>query len=171
MLRLFIGVLLCLLVGMLVAMLMRGENDDKSPPTVRQIILSALCFQGAAIALVWRLVRVHQISWAEAFGLRNAWVRAGVFGMIAIVVFLPLASALQHFSYSLLEHVGIQPTTQQAVQALHHAGQGVGLVAFALVTVVIAPLGEELLFRGVLYPAIKRAGFPKLALWGSMLTW
>jgi uncharacterized protein len=32
---------------------------------------------------------------------------------------------------------------------------------------VFAPLVEEALFRGILYPAIKQSGWPRLALWGS----
>ena len=55
------------------------------------------------------------------------------------------------------------------MEALRSAGQGSGLLAFVLITVVLAPLGEELLFRGVLYPAMKRAGFPRLAWWGTSL--
>jgi membrane protease YdiL (CAAX protease family) len=34
---------------------------------------------------------------------------------------------------------------------------------------VLAPAAEEMLFRGILYPAIKQAGFPRLALWGTAL--
>ena len=34
---------------------------------------------------------------------------------------------------------------------------------------LLAPVAEELLFRGILYPAIKQAGFPRLALWGTSL--
>ena len=167
MLRLIIGVFLCLLVGMLLALLIRGGGPGKSPATVGQIILSAICFQGAIIALVWRFVREHGMTWDAAFGLSNGRARAITFGLIGVCVFLPLGWWLQHFSLNALEHLGIKPETQEAVEALRGARQGLGLMVFALVTVVIAPLGEELLFRGVLYPAIKHAGFPKLALWGS----
>ena len=164
-----IGVFLCLLVGVLVAMLTSSGKADKAPPTLRQVVISVMCLQGASIVLVWRFVREHGISWAEGFGLRNALFRAIMLGVITIIVFLPLGSVLQHFSVSLLEYLGIKAAAQQAVQVLHGIGQGAGLVAFALVTVVIAPLGEELLFRGVLYPSVKYAGFPKLALWGSSI--
>jgi CAAX protease family protein len=34
---------------------------------------------------------------------------------------------------------------------------------------VLAPVAEEMLFRGILYPAVKQAGFPRLALWGTAL--
>jgi len=33
----------------------------------------------------------------------------------------------------------------------------------------VVPAAEEMLFRGLLYPWIKKAGFPKLAFWGSSL--
>ena len=164
-----IGVFLCLFVGMLVAMLTRGASGAKSPATVRQIIVSAVCFQGASIALVWRFVREHGISWSEAFGLRNAWARAVALGAIVTLIFLPLGSVLQYLSFTAIEYLGIKPIAQEAVLALRNASQGPALMVFVLVTVVVAPLGEELLFRGVLYPALKRAGFPRLALWGSSI--
>lgn len=37
----------------------------------------------------------------------------------------------------------------------------------AVVTVLLAPLAEEFLFRGVLYPAVKQSGYPRVALWGT----
>jgi membrane protease YdiL (CAAX protease family) len=152
---------------MLLTLLTGGGGDEKSPATIRQIVMSAICFQGATIALVWRFVREHGMSWTDAFGLSHARARAFALGVIVIFIFLPVASVLQHCSFSAMEHFGIKPVAQEAVQALRNARQGSGFVVFTLVTVVIAPLGEELLFRGVLYPAVKRAGFPKLAWWGT----
>src|SRR5262249_9857803 len=32
-------------------------------------------------------------------------------------------------------------------------------------TIAVAPFAEEILFRGILYPWIKAAGFPRIALW------
>ena len=34
---------------------------------------------------------------------------------------------------------------------------------------IIAPIVEELLFRGILYPAIKQRGHRSLALWGTAI--
>ena len=149
-------------------MLISSGKADKAP-TLRQVVVSVVCLQGASIVLVWRFVREHGISCTEGFGLRNARFRAVALGVLAISIFLPLGWVLQVVSLRLLEHLGIEATSQQAVQVLHGLRQGAGLIAFAVVTVVIAPLGEELLFRGVLYPAVKGAGFPRLALWGSSL--
>ena len=40
-------------------------------------------------------------------------------------------------------------------------------VYFVVFSILIAPVAEEILFRGVLYPAIKQFGFPRSALWGT----
>lgn len=169
MLRLALGVFLCLFVGTLLATLLKAIGGDKARTTVQQIVVSALFFQGASVALVWRFVREHDLGWVEAFGLHRAGARAGALGLLAICIYLPFGSLLQSASLALLEQLGIEPTLQQAVEALRSAGQGLGLMAFVVITVVLAPLGEELLFRGVLYPAIKRAGYPRLALWGTSI--
>jgi membrane protease YdiL (CAAX protease family) len=41
------------------------------------------------------------------------------------------------------------------------------LVALGIATIILAPVAEEILFRGVLYPTIKQHGFPRAALWGT----
>jgi membrane protease YdiL (CAAX protease family) len=168
-LRLALGVFACFFVGLLLVALLEGGVRDKSPVTIRQIIVSALLFQGAIVVFVWRFVREHEMSWASAFGLRNAKIYAVALGVLASCLFLPVGGMLQRISLVTLEQMGIETTVQSAVEALHHAGQGPGLLAFVLITVVVAPLGEELLFRGVLYPAIKHAGFPQAAWWGTSL--
>jgi uncharacterized protein len=42
-------------------------------------------------------------------------------------------------------------------------------IYFGVLAILLAPVAEELLFRGILYPAIKQAGFPRVALWGTAL--
>ncbi len=166
-LRLALGVVLCLFVGLLLSALLSSAVDHKAPASVRQIIVAAISFQGASIVLVWRLVREHDLGWAEAFGLRHDRLRAIALGALAICIFLPVGSLLQRGSLEVLEQMGIEPGTQSAVEALRNLGRGPGMLVFIVITVVVAPLGEELLFRGVLYPAIKHAGYPRLAWWGT----
>jgi membrane protease YdiL (CAAX protease family) len=36
-------------------------------------------------------------------------------------------------------------------------------------SIIIAPVAEEMLFRGVLYAGVKQMGFPRIALWGTAL--
>jgi membrane protease YdiL (CAAX protease family) len=63
--------------------------------------------------------------------------------------------------------LNLQPEEQQTVQVLRIASSWTDRTALALITILLAPLGEELLFRGILYPSIKQLGYPRLALWGS----
>ena len=46
---------------------------------------------------------------------------------------------------------------------------GYGKILFGLLTIVLAPIAEEALFRGILYPSIKQTGHPRWALWGTSL--
>lgn len=161
------GVFLCLFVGTLLASLAEGAAGATRPSPLRRIIFSAICFQGASIVLVAWFVRVHEMSWDEAFGLRNNQRKAVALGALAISCFMPVGRLLQQGSLIVLERVGIRPVTQEAVVALRDVGHGFGFVSFVAITIIVAPFAEELLFRGILYPAIKQAGFPRLALWGS----
>lgn len=40
-------------------------------------------------------------------------------------------------------------------------------ILFGVFTILLAPIAEEALFRGILYPTIKQAGHPRWALWGT----
>ena len=41
--------------------------------------------------------------------------------------------------------------------------------ASLLLAVFLAPLSEEMIFRGILYPTLKQAGYPGTALWVTSL--
>ncbi len=134
-----------------------------------QLIIGTLSFQGAAVVLVTRFVREHHVSWQEAFGLSNRRLQAILVGLIAACLFLPIGWWLQQFSVNMMTHLHFTPQEQQPVQTLRQAVSWDDRLVLGLVTIVLAPAGEELLFRGLLYPWIKQAGFPRLALWSSAL--
>ncbi len=167
MLRLLLGIFMCVAIGALLTLLVRGANGAKPELSLGRMMVSVLSFQGAALALVWRFVREHEMSWAEAFGFRNRRSRALLLGALAVIMFFPVGQLLQLLSVKLLTWLHLDPTAQTAVEVLRGASRGPGLIGFVLITVVLVPLAEELVFRGILYPAIKCAGFPRLALWGT----
>jgi uncharacterized protein len=41
--------------------------------------------------------------------------------------------------------------------------------ALGFAAILIVPWAEEMLFRGILYPAVKQWGFPRLACWGTSM--
>src|SRR5256885_13422519 len=61
----------------------------------------------------------------------------------------------------------VEAVPHQSVRMLQ-TGISLGPEIFlALLAIAIAPVTEELLFRGILYPFIKQRGYPNLALWGT----
>jgi membrane protease YdiL (CAAX protease family) len=135
-------------------------------------LVATLSFQGAAIVLTAAFLRQHRVSWNQGFGFRNQWRQAVLFGMLAACIFLPLGWSLQEVSLKLVSrfsHSATLSQEQQAVQVLRIAISAWDRIALGTVTIFLAPTAEELLFRGILYPWVKQAGFPRLALWGTAL--
>jgi membrane protease YdiL (CAAX protease family) len=141
-------------------------------PSVSQMIIAALSFQGAALVLIPHFLREQGLSWHEAFGFGNRRRQALLLGVILACLFLPAAMGLQWLSAQLMVHLPrlqLKPEEQESVQTLQMAITWWNRLALGAVTIVLAPAAEEMLFRGILYPVIKRAGFPRLALWGTAL--
>ena len=165
-LRLFVGVLACIFVGSLPFGLASGAAAAKAGLSLGRILASVVSFQGASLLLVWFFLREHRMRWSAAFGFRNDPWRALGWGTLIVSLFLPAGWLLQSLSARVMSRLHLDPVAQSAVEVLR-AVHGPGLAAFALLTIVVAPVAEEMLFRGILYPAIKQAGFPRLALWGT----
>ena len=166
MLRLLLGIFVCVSVGALLTLVARDGSGAKPEMSLGRVVVGVLSFQGAALGLVWWFVREHGLGWAAGFGFRNRPGHAVGWGTLAVILFFPIGQGLQRLSFDLLTWLRLDPTAQSAVEVLRLASRGSGLMVFAVVTVVVAPLAEELVFRGILYPAIKASGFPRLALWG-----
>ena len=69
--------------------------------------------------------------------------------------------------YHIKQKLNVQNAAELALVALRNSGSGAQLISLGIVTILLAPLAEELLFRGILYPAAKQLGFPRAALWGT----
>lgn len=166
-LRLVLGIFLCLCVGTLLAALVRGSATPQATPSVARIVISTLTFQGAALVLIGRFLREHQTGWVAGFGLQHDWLKAAGLGLIAALLFLPLGWGTQVASIKLMEACGLKYSEQLALVALRNSGSAPQLIVMGVVTILLAPLAEELLFRGILYPAIKQHGYPRAAFWGT----
>ncbi len=141
-------------------------------PSVSQVIIAALSLQGAALILIPHFLSEQELTWRTAFGFGKNTRRAITSGVILACIFLPLGMALQWLSAQVmvhLPHLQLKPQQQEVVQTLQGAVTWFNRFALGVVTILIAPTAEEMLFRGILYPAVKRAGYPRLALWGTAL--
>jgi membrane protease YdiL (CAAX protease family) len=166
-----IALLVCFYIGFFIGFWVH-RLAGISPPSARHILLSALALQGAALVLIAMFVREHHLSWGDAFGLANSPQRAALWGIIAACIFVPCALQMKGISFRLLNRIeepNLKPEEQQAVQALTETRSWWARIALGVVTILLAPVAEETFFRGIMYPVVKRAGYPRLALWGTSL--
>jgi len=147
-----------------------SKEDTKAPLNMFVMLAGTLTYQGVALVLVGVFLRIHQIGWRDAFGLNSP--RTGRTVLLAIftcILILPIAWKLGDLSKTLLEHLGFHPETQTSVQALQTAVSKTQQIYFGIIAIVMAPIVEEIMFRGILYPTIKQFGFRKTALWGTSM--
>ena len=124
--------------------------------------------QGLALLWVSMFVGEHGLTWAEAFGFRRAPGRSTARACVAMLVVLPLTVLVLAGVSTLLLHVfGVAPETQLPVAFIKEHPPLWQLVVMGFTAVVLAPVAEEALFRGVLYTTLKQRGYPLGALFGN----
>jgi membrane protease YdiL (CAAX protease family) len=156
----------CFYAALTFSLLAEQLAGMKTPgPGIGQMLTGLLSLQGAGLVLVMLFLREQHLNWTEAFGFRNSWLKAVLWGVIAICLFMPAGQTLQLLSVQVIKQFHIEPKEQIAVQTLRVTGSWLGRVVLGVGTVVLAPMAEETIFRGILYPGIKQAGFRKMALW------
>ena len=147
--------------------LIKGEVELKNP--VIAMLIAVLAFQGLALLLTHFFLRQHYSSWLEGFGFNIHPGQSLLIGVgIGILVVYPVL-LLNDLCFHLFERLTLHPQEQQAVEILRGAETLLGRAASGIATVFIAPLGEEIIFRGILYPWAKRKFPQQAALWGTAI--
>lgn len=170
--QLIAGVLVCLCLGAATIGILRqaGVAAFKSPDSFAGVLVATLGFQGAAWVLIFIFLKFHGVNWRDAFGLRNQHLfRSLLLAVGVLAVVLPVVLALQQLSALALTKIGWQPEDQHAVDLLLNAKSFWMHWYLTFFAVVLAPVAEEFIFRGVLFPFIKQLGWPKLAWIGVSL--
>lgn len=170
--QLIAGVFVCLCLGVAVILGLRqaGVAAFQSPDSFACVLVATLSFQGATWILIFVFLKLHGMDWRDAFGLRNTHLlRSLALALGVLVVALPIVLGLQQVSVLVLGKLGWQPEDQRAVDLLVNADSGWMRVYLAFFAVVLAPVAEEFIFRGMLFPFVKQLGWPKLAWIGVSL--
>jgi membrane protease YdiL (CAAX protease family) len=164
---LLLGIAFMVLVSGLVQHFTGIKPDDNSSVSV---IINTLALDGSILFAVFIFLRFERITWAEAFGFKTPglWL-ALMWGVIVAVCFTPIGQEMNNLCARALEAIHVKAQNEQAVETLQKATPGFSRIYLIFFAVILAPLAEETLFRGILYPTIKQYGFPRLALWGSSL--
>lgn len=170
-LRFVAGVCVCLSIGTLATSAVLPKAAFATQEGKFFLFVSnSIVLHGGTLLLVAVFLRAHGIGWREGFGFGSAGrVRTVGLALAGVVVALPVALLLQQLSALGMRSVSVQPEVQVVVQTLQETQTLQQRVFFAFVAILGAPVVEEIIFRGILYPAIKQRGWPKLALWGTSL--
>jgi membrane protease YdiL (CAAX protease family) len=120
------------------------------------IIYGALQF-ALPVAAILALLIGRDIPLADVFGLKRVrLVRAVLLAGGMVLVVLPLIVLVSAIAYELL---GKHAQQQDIVKVYQHAtktGKGDLVWPITIAAICIAPVTEELLFRGYIYPVFKR---------------
>lgn len=165
-LRLMAGLFASLCAGWLVASLLDIQPDDK----FGAFLISTLSFHGAMLLFVHLFVRENKTTWSDAFGFQQPgalW--AMLLAMVVTVAALPCAWILGQLSAQSMTWLKMEPAIQEAVTTLQSTVDVPQQIYMAGAAVLLVPVAEELLFRGVLYPTIKGLGWPRVAFWGTAI--
>lgn len=164
--------MICISAGTFANLGLKSVLTDLTPDQQRfaAFLMSSASFQIAGLLLIHRFLRAHDMTWRQFFGLIDPGLRHAIaLGAGITSVTVPVALGLNAASEWLLTRIQGSVAMQPTMQALE-ASQGVlqlGLFAFA--AVILAPMIEECLFRGILYRTGQQLGYPKVALAASSI--
>ncbi len=169
---LLLGTVICFtgfsLAGGLAEHFNGGQKLDED--SLAYLLLVTLSLHGSILLATAVALWCFHLSWREAFGFSARDTgRAMLLGLLGAAAFLPVGLMLQALSMEVMHrlHPDVPVPVQEAVQMLQNTDTWESRAYFILFSIVIAPVAEEILFRGILYPAVKQAGFPRTALWGT----
>lgn len=144
------------LIGILRAIHLAGWMDVLEERYL-WIVAHSVVLHWAALALVWWRSRRRGIPWRVGFAHSRVSVGGDVLkGAVAYVATIPIL-----LFYAVLYHVWLQwsghePEPQDVVRVFAGLESGFMFYYFIGLALVVAPWAEELLFRGVLLPALGR---------------
>ncbi|MEZ5326746.1 MAG: type II CAAX endopeptidase family protein [Verrucomicrobiales bacterium] len=145
------------LVFLLASALIAAAPAKAPPPTVEGVLVGSLIFAAVAGIAIAYLGWVRRLNLVELFGLGR--LKGWPLMAIALAWFIPAALAgfaikfgFDHFVW---RAAGLDLEDQEIVIALRNGSAALKFSIF-LTAVVIAPVAEEMLFRGLMYAAVKR---------------
>lgn len=156
-----------LLVGVIVgfyylsalSMAMVEEDAEQLKITSADLIINiGLQFFIVGLALVMVMGRIRPSEW---LGLRwKEWPRVFLTSLVTLLTMWTIFFGFHLVGYQeLIESLGVK-STQEAVDLLRQTKDINVLILMVVSVVIVAPLCEEVVFRGYIYPALKKFAGP-----------
>jgi membrane protease YdiL (CAAX protease family) len=161
------GLLIVLMTAILGSALINGRDASPNFPA---FFFSTMMQQVLTVVLIHVFLKLHHISWREFLGIRRSQLPTiCLFALGVAIVAFPVTMTLNHLAIQVITVIDQSPAQQLPVQVLEKTQDPAQRAVFALAAIVMAPLWEESIFRGILYPRLKHHGHPRLALWATSL--
>jgi membrane protease YdiL (CAAX protease family) len=145
-------------------------QDKSTTPRFVAFVLSTLLGQCLAAVLVHFFLRYHGMKWRDFLGIHGRRVAMLILlGLLTAVIVMPVGWVTAELSSKVITRLHEQPKPQIVVEVLESATDPRQRAVFALAAIIMAPLIEETMFRGILYPFLKQQGYRRLAFWGTSL--
>ncbi len=133
--------------------------------------LQMLILHSGLFLLVGLFLKEQKLSWQEGFGIRFGRLSSWMLPALATAIlcwfcahFLGKASAI-----ALETWTGKEPAIQDSVKRLQESTSAAQVLFLALITIVMAPVAEETLFRGVLHTALSQHCGRAAGIWGNAI--
>ncbi len=156
----FIAATLCsmlMLTAFLISFFERAGLLGREQVTGIQLLGGAVSVDGLGLLAVFLLLQAERIRWHEAFGVRATSLgRALALAVWFLLAILPPTWLLAGASQRLCERFGLPLAPQEMAQIFLESHSIATQAGIALMAIVVAPLFEELFFRGLAYPALKQ---------------
>ena len=134
------------------------------------VIFSTFAFQGGTILLIALFLHIQRMSWKKAFGFHiGSPLTVLVQGFFLGLAAFPVSLFLVWLIRCILELLQMGAESQEVIKMLQkkEAGAWIQIAVISVFSILVAPVVEEILFRGVLYVHVRDMGFPKIAALGS----
>ena len=159
------AVMMSIFSGSLVVELLRhfGVAGFRTQDDAGSVLVTTLRLHGAAIVAGIVFLKLHDIGWREALGLQNDnWKLQLLLTVTVLAAAFPVLQGLKLVSEIMLHKMNWSVEDQSAVEMFINIKSGWSRVYFCFFTIVIAPVAEEFIFRGILFSAAKKSGWPVL---------
>jgi len=132
-------------------------GTPEEEPGVGWVVLQSLFFHIAGLGFIAAALKRQNLTWREVFGFRvrpvSKDLSLGVMFYLGILPILVFYTAVYHTG---LQFAGYEPMPQEVVMVFAGEPSWIARAYMVFLAAVIAPLFEELLFRGVALPLVAR---------------
>jgi membrane protease YdiL (CAAX protease family) len=151
---------------------LKNFGPELSTPDERfySFVIGSVSFQFVGLILAHAFLRTHEVTWSEFLGFNlSNFRRAVLLGLGIAILAVPVALLVNELSRVVVTSMTGSAEMQPTMKVLQVSVSLPQRILFGATAIVVAPLIEEILFRGILYRTLQQLGYPRLGLYGTSI--